>query len=79
MAKPTYGSGIDKKTYDASIQIFEKILKVLHPFMPFLTEEIWQLISNREAGKGSICIAPWPVADAIDKNLLAQLTPLPKL
>ncbi len=72
MAKPTYGSGIDKKTYDASIQIFEKILKVLHPFMPFLTEEIWQLISNREAGKGSICIAPWPVADAIDKNLLAQ-------
>ncbi len=72
MAKPVYGSNIDKKTYDATIVIFENILKVLHPFMPFLTEEIWQYISEREPGKGSICVAPWPSINKADETLLKE-------
>ncbi len=60
MAKPAYGESMDAKTYQASVEIFEKLLKVLHPFMPFLTEEIWHYIRKREEGKGSICVASWP-------------------
>ncbi|HEY8404440.1 MAG TPA: valine--tRNA ligase [Flavobacteriales bacterium] len=60
MVKPAYGSNMDAKTYQASVEILENILKVLHPFMPFLTEEIWHYIREREPGKGSICVASWP-------------------
>lgn len=60
MAKPAYGESMDPKTYQASVEIFENLLKVLHPFMPFLTEEIWHYVRKREAGKGSICVASWP-------------------
>lgn len=70
MAKPTYGSGIDAKTYSDTIVIFENILKVLHPFMPFLTEEIWQFLGEREAGKGSICVATWPAILPVNQTLL---------
>ena len=69
MAKPAYGSGIDKKTYEASVEIFEKLLKVLHPFMPFLTEEVWHYLREREPGKGSICIAPWPAIEKANASL----------
>ena len=47
IVKPEFGKPIDKKTFDAVIEAFENNLKVLHPFMPFLTEEIWQTISER--------------------------------
>ncbi|MGZ4055591.1 MAG: valine--tRNA ligase, partial [Bacteroidia bacterium] len=61
--KPEFVDGkplpIDKETYDASIIFFGKILKVLHPFMPFITEEIWHLISDRSE-KDCIIIAEWP-------------------
>ncbi len=63
MIKPEFVDGkslpIDKQTYDATINFFEKILKVLHPFMPFITEEIWHLIKEREE-KECIIVAEWP-------------------
>src|SRR5690606_37832463 len=48
MVKPAYQQPIDAKTYKAVIELFENNLKLLHPFMPFLTEEIWHLIEARE-------------------------------
>jgi valyl-tRNA synthetase len=63
MIKPEFVDGkslpIDKETFDATILFFEKILKVLHPFMPFITEEIWHLISDRTE-KDCIIVAEWP-------------------
>jgi valyl-tRNA synthetase len=63
MIKPEFVDGkslpIDKTTYDATIVFFEKILKVMHPFMPFITEEIWSLIKDREE-KDCIIVAEWP-------------------
>lgn len=51
IVKPPYQTPCDKKTLDETLIIFEKLLKILHPFMPFITEEIWHLISERKEGK----------------------------
>ncbi len=55
MIKPAYVNGeaqpIDRKTYDATIGFFDNLLKMLHPFMPFITEELWQHIAERQAGE----------------------------
>jgi valyl-tRNA synthetase len=63
MIKPEFVDGkslpIDQATYEATISFFEKILKVLHPFMPFITEEIWHLIKERDE-KDCIIVAEWP-------------------
>ncbi|MAW21804.1 MAG: valine--tRNA ligase [Flavobacteriales bacterium] len=67
IVKPIYGSPIDSVTYNKTIEQLEKVLKLLHPFMPFLTEEIWHLIDNR---KEDIIIADWPIAGNIKKHLL---------
>ena len=67
--KPKYGQPIDLKTYDALIKIFEKNLIILHPFMPFMTEEIWHLISNRS--NNPIVISKWPDEEKnINHNVL---------
>lgn len=50
MVKPAYGQPIDRGTYDATIGYFETLLKMLHPFMPFITEELWQHICDRKDG-----------------------------
>jgi len=71
LVKPTYGSPIDKKTYDAVIAIFEDNLKILHPFMPFLTEELWHQISER-AQEDALVISSWPKTTAIDTDLLSK-------
>ena len=47
MIKPAYGHPIDKQTYEETIGIFDKILKLVYPFTPFISEEIWQLIEKR--------------------------------
>ena len=67
IVKPNYGSPIDSITYQKTIEQLEKILKLLHPFMPFLSEEIWHLVKEREE---DIIIANWPKAGAIDTSLL---------
>jgi len=69
--KPKYGEPIDKKTYLDCINYLEKILKLLHPFMPFLTEEIWHLISNRKEGE-DIIVSSWPDSKKIDKKILEE-------
>lgn len=51
MIKPAYGAPIDKKTFDATLGLFEELLKLLHPFMPFITEELWQHIYDRKEGE----------------------------
>ena len=66
MVKPAYGQPIDKKTYDATLGFFENLLKMLHPFMPFITEELWQHIYDRKNGESIMRVKleiPAPTAD----------------
>ena len=51
MVKPAYGQPIDQKSYDAALRFFDALLKMLHPFMPFITEELWQHIYDRKDGE----------------------------
>jgi len=69
--KPEYQKPIDKVTYQAAISILENNLKVLHPFMPFLTEDIWQYISERTPEEALI-VSKWPVQTSFDKALIAE-------
>jgi len=65
--KPEYTKPIDKKTYNQTISFLENILQLLHPFMPFLSEEIWHLIDDRES---DIIVSQWPKAKSIDEQLI---------
>jgi len=67
IVKPAYQQPIDAKTYKAIITHFEDLLKVLHPFMPFLTEEIWQLIKERTPEEALI-ISKWPEKEILSKE-----------
>ena len=69
MIKPAYGAPIDKKTYEAVVAILESNLKVLHPFMPFLTEEIWQYLKKRTPEQALI-VASWPEQKPYDQAML---------
>jgi valyl-tRNA synthetase len=71
IVKPAYQQPIDKKTFDAIIQVLENNLKVLHPFMPFLTEEIWQYIADRTPEEALI-IAKYPVIKDFDTTIIAD-------
>jgi valyl-tRNA synthetase len=72
MIKPAFGEGISKETYDSTIAIFEDILKILHPFMPFLSEEIWHLVGERGSENEALVIAPWPKAGEVDEAVIAE-------
>ena len=67
MVKPDYESPIDSITYQKTIENLEKLLKLLHPFMPFLSEEIWHLIDDRE---NDIIVSDWPKSEKVDKIIL---------
>ncbi len=69
--KPAYEKPLDAKTYQATVDFFDKLLRLLHPFMPFLTEEIWQLLEERKEGE-SIMVAEMPVATDIDEQIINQ-------
>lgn len=71
LIKPAFEQPIDWSTYDATINFFEKLMGVAHPFMPFITEEIWQDIRERKAGE-SICVTPFPKPGIIDKQVLVS-------
>ena len=71
MVKPAYQQPIDAKTLASTIDFFEKLMKLLHPFTPFITEEIWHLLAERKDGE-SIMITPLPEAGKSDKKLIAQ-------
>ena len=72
MVKPAYGSPIDKATYDATLKYFDTLLRVLHPFMPFITEELWQHIAERNDGE-SIMTALLPKAKAYDEKVISDM------
>jgi len=69
MVKPAYQQPIDPKTLASTICYFEKLMQVLHPFMPFITEEIWHLLNERGDGE-SIMISAMPVAGIVDTSVL---------
>ncbi|TCI94758.1 valine--tRNA ligase [Tenacibaculum sp. M341] len=72
IVKPAYQAPIDAKTYQEIIAIFEDNLKILHPFMPFLTEEIWQLISERSVEEALI-VAKYPAQTSFNEELIANI------
>ena len=70
MVKPAYGSPADAATVEATKGFFEKLLQVLHPFMPFVTEELWQNVKERTEGE-SVMLSQMPAAGEVDEALLA--------
>ncbi|MEQ6121063.1 valine--tRNA ligase [Reichenbachiella sp. MALMAid0571] len=68
--KPDFGQPIDKETYDTTINFFEKLMKVVHPYMPFISEEIWQKIEKRE-DKDYLIVSEWPEAKAFDQQIIS--------
>ncbi|HEY1038782.1 MAG TPA: class I tRNA ligase family protein, partial [Bacteroidia bacterium] len=75
MIKPEFIDGkaqpIDKATYQATVGFMESLLKIMHPWMPFITEELWHSIKERDA-KDCIIVAPWPQTKVTDAKLLAE-------
>ena len=69
--KPEYQKPVDRATLNATIAIFDKLLKLIHPFMPFITEEIWQMLPGRKNGE-SIMVSLMPEAKKFNKDLLAD-------
>ena len=73
MVKPAYGEGIDQKTYDEVLSILEDNLKVLHPFVPFISEEIWQQLKSRSPEEALI-IAKWPNFVDPDQEIIDEFS-----
>jgi valyl-tRNA synthetase len=71
MIKPPFGQPVDKVTIDNTVDFFEKLIKLLHPFMPFITEEIWQLLGIRKEGE-SIMIEAIPEAGKADQDIISR-------
>ena len=71
MVKPAYGQPIDKATYEKTLGFFDTLLKLLHPFMPFITEELWQHIYDRKEGE-SIMTQILNVVGNYDETIIAQ-------
>ena len=71
MVKPAFGSPIDKKTYEQTLSFFDCLLRLLHPFMPFITEELWQHLADRNPGE-SLMVQLVPEAKTFDSELLAR-------
>ena len=72
MVKPAYGSPIDGETYNTTLHHFDSLLRLLHPFMPFITEELWQHLAERTDGE-SIMYAETPKASEINENILMMM------
>jgi len=69
--KPEYGQPIDKATYTRTVAFFESVLKVAHPFMPFITEELWHGLKDRDE-KDCIIVAAWPEPSSFDQAILNE-------
>lgn len=73
MVKPSFGQPVDKATYEATLGFFDSLLRLLHPFMPFITEELWQHLKSRRDGE-SIMYASTPVAHQYDEETISRMT-----
>jgi len=71
MIKPEFGKPIDEVTYHKTVSFFESVLKLLHPFMPFITEELWHELTQRNR-EDCIIVAEWPAAKAFDRKIIDQ-------
>ncbi len=71
LVKPAYGAAMDKATYDATTGFFEALIKMIHPIMPFITEELWQSLEPRKDGE-TIMYAPTPKAGAFDEKFITN-------
>ncbi len=78
VVKPAYGSPVDRATYEAVLAAFDSLLKMLHPFMPFITEELWQHLYERKDGE-SIMYARLPEPGEIDADLLNRFETLKEI
>ena len=72
MIKPAFGQPIDKVTYEVTLNYFDALLRLLHPFMPFITEELWQHLAERKEGE-SIMNALIPTAEALNIDVLTSM------
>ena len=68
--KPAYGAGIDAQTYDATLGYFDALLRMIHPIMPFITEELWQNMAERKAGE-TIMNQRYPQARTYDADFIS--------
>lgn len=73
MIKPEFGKPVDKVTYDKTVSLFENLLKVLHPFMPFITEELWHELKDRKENE-CIIVAAWPTTGTVNESILTEAT-----
>ena len=71
--KPSFGDKMDTRTYEATLSFFESLLKMIHPIMPFISEELWQNIAPRKEGE-SIMLQLYPAANPYDKELIADFS-----
>ena len=73
MVKPAYGSPIDAATYEATLGFFDSLLRLLHPFMPFITEELWQSIQERKEGESLMVQSVKELVKEYDEQFLAKI------
>ena len=71
IVKPAYGSPMDSKTYNGVIELFETLMQQLHPFMPFITEEVWQQLRTREVGQ-SVMVSTYPAPQPYNEQYLSE-------
>lgn len=70
MVKPPYGEAIDRSTYESTLDFFGRMLKLLHPFMPFISEDLWHRMEERSTPEEALIIAKWPGIGNIDQDIL---------
>lgn len=71
MVKPEFGKPIDQTTYTSTVSFFETLLKALHPFMPFITEELWHELKDRDT-KDCILVAEWPKVQSFNTSIIEK-------
>ena len=71
LVKPAFGGAVDGKTYEATVSFFDKLIKLIHPVMPFITEELWQAMEERNAGE-TIMFQRTPVAGPYSTEFLGK-------
>ena len=79
LVKPVYGEPVDRKTVDATYAHFERIVKILPPFMPFLTEEVWSWLGERRTPEEALIVSQWPEAEVVKDVLLKDFDVLKEI